>query len=132
MIHVVAGLIVRGREILACQRPAGGDHPLKWEFPGGKCEAGETLAMGLRRELQEELAIDAEIGRELWRTRHQYPGREALELRLFLVAAYRGALVNRAFAQIRWVPLGALSTFDFLEADRKFIERLDHGELTID
>ena len=67
---VAAGLIVRGGEILIGQRRPNQPMALKWEFPGGKIEAGETPSEALRRELDEELGIKAEIGREITRILH--------------------------------------------------------------
>jgi 8-oxo-dGTP diphosphatase len=131
MMLVTAGVIVRGSEVLACQRRADGDHPGKWEFPGGKCEPGETPEQCLRRELHEELRIDADIGRELWRARHQYPGREPLELWFFLVPGYRGALINQVFAEIRWVAIDQLAALDFLDGDADFIVRLQRGDIRV-
>ena len=131
MILVAAGILVRGREVLACQRPATGPHPLKWEFPGGKCEAGETIEECLRRELHEELGIDADIGRELWRTQHEYPGRPPFELRFLRVTSYRGTPQSHAFAALRWVTLDRLSALDFLEGDRDFIRLLQRGEVSL-
>jgi 8-oxo-dGTP diphosphatase len=130
-VQVAAGLLVRGDTVLACQRPSDQAHPGKWEFPGGKLEPGETLADCLRRELHEELGIDAEIGAEVWRTEHSYPGREPVALTFFAVPAFRGVLQNRVFADIRWVEIAALAKLDFLEADRDLINRLVHGEIAM-
>ena len=71
---VVAGLLFQMDQVLICQRPELDAFPGKWEFPGGKTEAGENLQSALSRELQEELGIVAEIGEEIWRVEYQYPG----------------------------------------------------------
>jgi 8-oxo-dGTP diphosphatase len=130
-VQVAAGLLVRGRTVLACQRPPDQQHPGKWEFPGGKREPGETLAECLRRELHEELDIDAEIGAQVWSTEHTYAGREPVALTFFAVPAFRGTLRNRVFADIRWVEITALPELDFLDADRDLIERLASGEIVL-
>jgi 8-oxo-dGTP diphosphatase len=96
----------------------------KWEFPGGKREAGETMAECLRRELREELGIDAEVGRELGRATHTYPGRPPVALVFFRVDRFAGELRNLVFADVRWVPLAGLAALDFLAADRDLIHRL--------
>lgn len=63
-MNVVAAVIEKDGLILICQRKSG-RHALKWEFPGGKVEHGETLPEALARELREELAIDALIGKSM-------------------------------------------------------------------
>jgi len=130
-IQVSAGILARGGRVLVCRRRADQPHPGKWEFPGGKCEAGESVEDCLRRELREELGVDAEIGAAVWRTEHVYPGRPPVALSFFGVRAYRGTLENRAFAEIRWVEVARLSELDFLEADRVLIDRLVAGEIEI-
>lgn len=130
VITVTAGVLVDGARILVCQRRADQSHPLKWEFPGGKLEAGETLAVCLRRELREELGIEAEIGAEVWRTQHAYAER-TVALHFFRVAAWRGEIANQVFATVRWVPASALRDLDFLEADRELIRLLDAGEIAL-
>lgn len=131
MLQVTAGILVDRGRVLACQRAAGADHAGKWEFPGGKRESGETLQECLRRELAEELGIEARVGSEVWRMKYRYPGREALELVFYAVAEMRGTVRNRCFAAFRWVPIGSLSGLEFLAADRAVIEALDGGDLVV-
>src|SRR4051795_4612172 len=92
--QVVAGLIVQddgpGRKILICQRTKHQSMPLKWEFPGGKIERGEQPRTALKRELEEELGIDATIGEEVERIRHQYANGSSVELRFYIVQEFKG------------------------------------------
>src|SRR5882724_7952737 len=97
MKRVVAALILKNDKILACQRTRHQTMPLKWEFPGGKIEDGEQPRDALRRELDEELGIQAEIGDEVSRIRHEYPNGGSVELRFFTVRQYAGTLENRIF-----------------------------------
>jgi 8-oxo-dGTP diphosphatase len=117
--------------LLICQRRRDGAFPLKWEFPGGKVESGETAPAGLCRELREELGIEAEIGVELYRTRHDYPGLYTVELLFYHVPAFCGTPQNYAFAQVRWEPPAHLLAFDFLAGDAEVIRLLQAGELSL-
>jgi len=132
MVQVTAGVIAHHGTVLVCQRAAGGHHAGKWEFPGGKVEPGEELQDGMRRELEEELGIDAEIGAVLWRTEHQYAGRAPFVLTFFSIPGYRGTITNRCFADMRWVSAPQLGTLDFLEGDREFIAQLQAGHVRVD
>jgi mutator protein MutT len=129
-IQVSAGIIVRNGRVLVCKRRPDQLHANKWEFPGGKREPGESMEECLCRELREELGIDAELGEVVWRTEHTYPGRAPVALAFFTVRGYRGAPVNRAFAEIRWVDVSELGRLDFLDADRELIDRLRGSETT--
>ena len=131
-IQVTAGVIAHRGTVLVCQRAAGGHHAGKWEFPGGKVEPGEDLQDGMRRELEEELGIDAEIGAVLWRTEHQYPERTPFVLTFFTIPRYRGTITNRCFADLCWVPTAELGTLDFLEGDREFIAQLQTGRVRVE
>ncbi len=126
---VVAALILRGDTVLICQRRA--DQPMahKWEFPGGKMEAGETAEQALRRELDEELGIRARIGPRVSRLRHSYRSGGAVDLQFFLVNEYDGELTNNIFQQMRWCELRNLPAYDFLAADRTLIRDLAAGKL---
>jgi 8-oxo-dGTP diphosphatase len=131
--QVVAGLIVRDganeRQILICQRTQHQSMPLKWEFPGGKIETGEQPRDALKRELEEELGIEATISEEVARIRHQYASGSAVELRFYLVPSFIGEIENRIFKQVVWVPTRDLPGFDFLEADIALVNQLARGEL---
>jgi len=129
MVTVAAGILMQDGRILICQRKRGGAFPLQWEFPGGKVEAGEDAATCLRRELREELAIEAEVGSEISAFRYTYANGFEVELFFLRVTAYTGELTNQAFEQIQWVDPGQLSNYDFLEADRALVARLANGEL---
>ena len=121
---VVAAIIERGGRILICRRKPDQPHPLKWEFPGGKVEAGESPPQALRRELEEELALCARIGPEVERYEFRYPGKSAILLIFYAVADFSGEPRNCVFDEIRWVAPGELPQFDFLEGDVEFVKRL--------
>lgn len=129
MKQVVAGFIVRGDTVLICQRTRHQPMPLKWEFPGGKIEEGEQPRDALRRELDEELGIAAEVGDEIVRIRHTYRNGGAVELRFYLVQSFRGELENRIFKDIRWARRQDLPTYDFLDADKKLVEDIAAGKI---
>jgi 8-oxo-dGTP diphosphatase len=128
MKQVVAALIVKGGKILICQRTKHQTMPLKWEFPGGKIEEGEQPRDALRRELDEELGIDATVGNEVARIRHEYKSGNSVELRFYVVYEFRGELENRIFKDMQWVERKNLPSFDFLEADLKLVSDLAAGK----
>lgn len=127
--QVVAALILRGDEILCCQRTEHQALALKWEFPGGKIEAGETPPGALHRELEEELGIKAEIGREVARILHTYQNGNSVDLHFFAVDRYESDLQNRIFREIRWVKRSDLPELDFLDADKQLVRQLAAGDL---
>ena len=129
MKRVAAALIVRDGKVLICQRTRYQNMPLKWEFPGGKIERGEHPTDALRRELDEELGIDARIGNEVARIQHKYPDGGAVELRFFVVHEFNGELENRIFRDIQWVSHTQLPEFDFLEADLELVRDVAAGKV---
>ena len=132
---VVAALILRpvpdqpAPEVLICQRKPDQPMSLKWEFPGGKIEDGETSEEALARELHEELGIEAKIGRKVARIRHKYRNGGSIDLQFFVVNEYTGPLENRIFNDVRWSPLTNLPEYDFLAADLGLIRDLSEGKL---
>ena len=123
--QVVAALILRGEEILCCQRTQYQALALKWEFPGGKIETGETAEEALYRELQEELGIDAEIGPKVAHVNHTYLNGNSVELQFFRVDRYEGAMENRIFRDISWVGGRVLPGLFFLDADRPIVMQFE-------
>ena len=129
MRQVVAALILRNGKMLICQRTKHQPLPLKWEFPGGKIEEGEQPRDALRRELEEEIGIDARIGNEVARLQHSYKNGGAVELRFFEVPEYAGEIENRIFNDVQWVERTRLREFDFLDADLELVKDLAAGKI---
>jgi 8-oxo-dGTP diphosphatase len=123
-VEVVAGLIFDEDHVLVCQRDSGGPFALKWEFPGGKLEPGEGCESALRRELKEELDIEAGRLSEIFRHEHLYPEIARVKLRFFRVEDYFGELKNLVFQQIKWIPIKELTQIDFLDGDRPIVQKL--------
>ena len=122
-VRVSVGVLTRGSRILICQRKAGAQHGLKWEFPGGKAKTGEDAAACLRRELREELGV----GTLMLRRRHTYPDGRCVALSFFHVPVYTGVASNRVFEDMVWVEPRQLPGYDFLAGDRDFITALAGG-----
>lgn len=124
MIEVVAALIFRDGRLLVCQRSAAAAHPLKWEFPGGKLEAGENDEDALRRELREELNVDIDGVELVHRQEHRYAGGPEVALRFYRIGVCSGEMQNRVFERIAWVKPAELGKLDFLDGDRAIVQRL--------
>ena len=129
MKRVVAALILKNGKVLVCQRTRHQSMPLKWEFPGGKIEDGEQPRDALRRELEEELGIDAQVGEEVARIRHDYKNGGSVELRFYVVNEYTGEMENRIFRDVRWAKRSELPKYDFLEADLELVKDLATGKI---
>ena len=131
MKQVAVGIILKDGLVLACQRRGDASYPLKWEFPGGKLEEGETPEAAVVRELHEELGIDAVVESEFFRQEWTYEeaaagpqGDGAFRVFYLLIRNFMGAPVNHAFEQTRWVTPEELENMDILEGNRKAIELL--------
>lgn len=121
---MVAAVIERGDRILIAQRKAGSRHALKWEFPGGKVEAGEEPRAALARELREETGIEAEIGELLDSYDVQYPGLPVTRLLFYRVTEFTGEPRNLDFEQMAWESKEKLPDYDFLDGDLQFLRTL--------
>jgi 8-oxo-dGTP diphosphatase len=128
MVQVVAAILERDGNILVGRRQASQSHPLKWEFPGGKVEQGETPEDALARELEEELAIRGAFGPEITRYEYTYPDKDPITLIFLRVTTYEGEPRNLIFSDLRWHPRQQLAGLDFVEGDRRFLAALAAGE----
>jgi len=127
---VAAAIIHRQGQVLVGQRRKGGRHSLKWEFPGGKVEYGESPQQALVRELREELQIEAHIGSEIARYEHDYPSGNRVHLLFFAVRDFSGEPTGKVFEQISWIDLPNLPTLDFLDGDLDLVKRLARGDFS--
>ncbi|MBY0504275.1 MAG: (deoxy)nucleoside triphosphate pyrophosphohydrolase [Bryobacteraceae bacterium] len=127
MLMVVAAILERDGRMLIGQRRPGGSHALKWEFPGGKVEPGESAEAAIVRELREELAIEAVDVSEIHRYEYAYPGKRPLLLVFLRIASFTGEPANHAFARIAWARPSEFARYDFLDGDREFLTWLASG-----
>ncbi len=116
MLQVTCAIIVQHNKILICQRSKSMKLPLKWEFPGGKIETGESKEDCLQREVREELGLEICIGNALTPVTHHYPT-FALCLYPFICTVVSGMLTPVEHAQAIWVSAPDLSNYDWAEAD---------------
>lgn len=121
-VVVLAAVIEQQDRFLVTRRLAHTHLAGVWEFPGGKCEPGETHDACLKRELVEELGVETSVGEEIASVEHHYPDRTVrLHFRRCAIAGEPRALLGQ---QIRWVTRDEMKTMKFPEADRKLIEIL--------
>jgi mutator protein MutT len=119
---VTAAVIERDGCFLVTRRQKGVHLEGFWEFPGGKCDAGETLVACLARELKEELDVEARIGREVYSVTHAYPER-SVELHFF-ECQLTGEPRPQIGQEMRWVRRAELSSLAFPPADAELIQQL--------
>ncbi|PRD47615.1 (deoxy)nucleoside triphosphate pyrophosphohydrolase [Sphingobacterium haloxyli] len=127
MLHVTCAIIEHDNKILICQRSEQMKLPLKWEFPGGKIEDGESKEDCLKREVFEELGLEIEVGTELTVVEHHYP-EFSLRLYPFICKWTGGSLAIAEHVQAIWVDKSEIQDYDWAEADVPIVrELLDIG-----
>jgi len=131
MRTVVAAVIERSdRRLLIGQRRRSDTSPLKWEFPGGKVERGETPEAALARELKEELGATLEKCSPIGRVVHKYAETpEQLEILFFAAAILESQLTPRPFEKVAWVLPKELGNYDFLAANAQLVANLATGRI---
>lgn len=119
-LHVACAIIEQENMILAAQRSAGMSLPLKWEFPGGKIEAGESPADCLERELYEELGITVTIGEALATATHSYDD-FTVTLYPFICSMLQGPIILHEHNAVKWTEPLQMQELDWAEADLPII-----------
>jgi 8-oxo-dGTP diphosphatase len=121
-VVVAAAVIERDGRFLVTRRQKGVHLEGCWEFPGGKCHDGESLAACLQRELREELAVDATVGKDLFAITHDYADR-GVELHFFRCEV-TGEPAPQLGQEMRWVRREHLADLEFPPADAELIRIL--------
>jgi mutator protein MutT len=125
MIEVAVAVLRKDRKILICQRKKNGRYGLKWEFPGGKLEEGETIEQCLRRELQEELSLKIHAIEQVTTESAYYEDGGMFNVSYCFVSGFDGEPHNNVFEQICWVTLNELKRMDLLEGNKPFVASLN-------
>lgn len=122
-IPVVAGFLKQGKMILVGQRPENNSLAGQWEFPGGKIESGESPEYALKRELSEELGIDAEIGELKLSCTHSFGDVNILIL-FYEVKFWKGEIKAKHHMMLEWIHPEELRTRPIPDANKKILDRI--------
>jgi 8-oxo-dGTP diphosphatase len=122
---VAAGLIRRGRKVLVTQRSGGSFRGLCWEFPGGKLRYGETIEQCLGRELREELGIETGFKGFYGVNSHVYSDVGRHVVIILCECGITSEVPSPLHCNdVKWVPVDDLDAYNFVEADKPFVDRL--------
>lgn len=121
-IEVVAAIILDEKRVFATQRGYG-EFKDGWEFPGGKMEQGETPQQALKREIQEELDTEIEVGELLDTVEYDYPSFH-LTMHCFISTIKSGDLILKEHEAAKWLTKDTLDSVDWLPADKGLIEKI--------
>jgi 8-oxo-dGTP diphosphatase len=123
-ITVAVGILYRNNQVLVTQRKKGSRYELKWEFPGGKAELGETPEQALVRELQEELSITPTLYSLVKNEISHYTDGGSFSVHFYQVTEWMGDVRNILFEDIRWLAPEEVQSLDILEGNRSLVAEL--------
>lgn len=123
-IDVAVGIVVdHDQRILIGQRVVEDLYFKKWEFPGGKFEAGETVEQALKREFYEETGLVIDQSEPFMLIEHDYPDRQ-VRLHIRLIRAFTGELKAMEGQALKWSEVDELSSVDFLDGNKPILKKL--------
>ena len=124
-VEVAAAVIFLDNKVLCVQRPVNASEYifLKWEFPGGKVEVGESSEEALVREIREELSVDIEVSEFLMTVEHTYPDFH-LTMHVFKCVLDQGEITLNEHVALKWLSLDELDQLDWAAADIPVVEFL--------
>jgi 8-oxo-dGTP diphosphatase len=128
-INVVGGIIVDENKILVAQRSIQKEHPLKWEFPGGKIKVNENPIEALKREIKEELSVDVKKSKFLLDYEYDYQEIKKIHLYFYKIDEYIGKVRNIEHNQLLWTHCNDLEKLDFLDGDRMIIDHIQNSNI---
>lgn len=123
VVEVAVGVIKRGSQVYISKRADDLHQGGKWEFPGGKREANESIEQALVRELFEEVGIQVTQQNEFMLIEHDY-GDKQVRLNVRLVEDFTGEASHQEGQQSQWVDINMLNQFTFPEANKVIIDKL--------
>lgn len=130
LLQVAVGVILHQQQVLLSLRHAEQHQGNKWEFPGGKVEAAETVEAALHRELQEELAITVTRAEPFMLIEHSYPERDVV-LHIWLVRNFNGEPKSQEQQPLKWVDINLLHQLPFPDANLPIVSKLQQLAATL-
>jgi 8-oxo-dGTP diphosphatase len=127
-IDVVAAIIIVDNKILCVQRNVSKyDYiSMKFEFPGGKVEQGESNEIALKREIKEELNIDIDIKQDFLIVNHEYPDFK-LTMHSFICSSINTNLTLTEHIDFKWLTKDKITELDWAAADVPIVEKLKNA-----
>lgn len=122
-VYVVGAAIMKDGKLFVAQRPDKGEVGLKWEYPGGKIEDGETPVQAIIREIKEELNADIEVESYITTVRYQYTTFH-LTMELYLCRLKGSDPVLNEHINSRWITSSEMDGLDWAPADTKIINEV--------
>ena len=122
-IPVASGVIIKSNKILIGLRAEGDSGAGMWEFPGGKIELNESSEIAIKRELREELDIEATVNQKIMKYSHRFKN-TIYEISFFEINKFTGSIKKNVHDDLRWIELASLKKYRYISGDLLLIDRI--------